>query len=1045
MWREAVGLYLSGVQSRMCTTKNDTLNTGGRCLLEALNQTDMIISTGRGRGDIGQPTCKSVTRTEHFVMTTHLFGIFDRVETPSYPSNEFDHSPIQIFFSPTNGVLGGGARMGPKHICDSNCRTEWQLQWKGEKRQSYAQAIENSTELISKFNSSVDEGNVDGAAGLLMDIIHGAAKHASVGMVRSLKCAHLRREQNGKRVRFPEWFDHGCREARWKLKQALFSGEAMHLYRARKREYRQLLRRAQRQHTKHLQALFLDRLERMDVDALKMLRKKTPRKASPIATSAWRDYIAKHFSATEVTPDALPPNHPDPVRGAGEGRGAGNNFAFELPDEGRVCALVTKYARRLKVDTAAGFDGLLAPFVKHAVFKWGPKPEEQRHVLAPLLGKLFHCMLSRGVAPSAWKVARLSPIHKKDDVCVPDNYRMIAVNGVLYRVYANVVRELLTKWSVATGAVPDTQFAFYLGRNAQQAMFIMRHLIHSTRNRGGERGKNLFASFVDFTQAYDHIDRERMWAHFKDKLHMPIALLEAVRGLYTGDAYVLCDGTDKQTEAIHPTKGVKQGCPLSPLLFALYVSDIKEVFAGCVEDGSKGGVQISLEDVGERMRRLVSHLLYADDLVLFATNERAMQSMLDSLKAYADRKGLTVNATKTQVVVFNGRPWSGQLKYGGRALAVVEKFKYLGMWFSRETKKVRNMLKLAAGAWCAPMMGGMLNIHKTAQHVGVHHMPHAMLRLFQTFVVPYGMYACQIWGTQYIHPDDVYKSDIQIRHLGFLRRLLGVKRSVSNDVVMSESCQTPFQFYWLRSTCRFWNEVCEANSDLLRDVAKADVLLSRDCDRCWSAQLADALEAYPGLEGHAAECLGNLSKIDVGRVVAAWRNHYDRRWQVAIGDPRDPDLPNRKLCTYNAYFRREGGGSWWHLPAHLKAGALLSPEVVRSVTRFRLSSHNLEVEIGRYRHGHRMWQDRVCRRCIALGVQQPQVDDESHMVLECAHFQEVRENNAFADLFEGAAGRDLRQFMCNKNSVGVAQFIHQCMECVDHWDDRVEDTQADQP
>ncbi|NCU37267.1 hypothetical protein EOM75_14830, partial [Candidatus Falkowbacteria bacterium] len=515
VWREMASTFPGNFQSRLCTTRSDSMNHGGRLLMEVLDHTALLISTGRGRGDTGQPTCKEVTRTEHFVMTASLCNVFQRVETPAYPAHEFDHSPIRIVFPSHVGAEGVECEHKERHVCDHSCVREWRLEWKEEKRQEYATAIEGNTELTSQFETAVSEGKVELAAGLLMSVIHGAATELSVGMVRTLQCGKKWQGRPTRIMKYPEWFDQGCREARRALKQALHSNEALHLYRARKREYRQLLRRAQRRHTKYRQALFLDRLARLDTDAIKMLRKKSPRKESPIATNVWREYIAKHFGAPTV-PAAAGASQP-PTSGATHGSGGGEEGGggattaagtmFEMPSEERMCALAEKYARKLKVDTASGFDGLLAPFVKRAVLKWGRTKDEQRHVLAPLLGKLFYLMMSKGVAPDAWKTARLSPIHKKGDVCDPNNYRMIAVNGVLYRVYANVLRELLTEWSVATGAVPDTQFAFYPGRSAQQPMFILRHLIHSTKHRRSGRGQHLFATFVDFTQAYDHIDR----------------------------------------------------------------------------------------------------------------------------------------------------------------------------------------------------------------------------------------------------------------------------------------------------------------------------------------------------------------------------------------------------------------------------------------------------------------------------------------------------------------------------------------------------------
>ena len=42
---------------------------------------------------------------------------------------------------------------------------------------------------------------------------------------------------------------------------------------------------------------------------------------------------------------------------------------------------------------------------------------------------------------------------------------MIAISGVIYRIFANVLKDLVTDWCVEKGKIPDTQFGFFPGRS----------------------------------------------------------------------------------------------------------------------------------------------------------------------------------------------------------------------------------------------------------------------------------------------------------------------------------------------------------------------------------------------------------------------------------------------------------------------------------------------------------------------------------------------------------------------------------------------------
>jgi len=191
-------------------------------------------------------------------------------------------------------------------------------------------------------------------------------------------------------------------------------------------------------------------------------------------------------------------------------------------------------------------------------------------------------MLEKAEIPACWKIARITPLYKKGSVVDPGNYRMLAVSGTLYRLYANVLREVVTRWCKEKRKIPDTQYGFYPGRNTLQPIFILRHLQHAAQVKRPKGSPRLHVAFIDFKQAYDTIPREALWKHLQ-RIRMPTCLLDIIKNMYADDEYILVDGS-KQAR-MRPHFGVKQGCPLSPLLFSLYINDVD-----CLAENVQGAV-----------------------------------------------------------------------------------------------------------------------------------------------------------------------------------------------------------------------------------------------------------------------------------------------------------------------------------------------------------------------------------------------------------------------------------------------------------------------
>ena len=137
--------------------------------------------------------------------------------------------------------------------------------------------------------------------------------------------------------------------------------------------------------------------------------------------------------------------------------------ALDLSAE-QLASCFDKAFSRMRVHTAAGLDGMAAPFIKLALVDDGTEGEQQ-HVIRDLLQEWMASMVVRGGMPSAWQPVRIQPIYKKGDPLDPGNYRPIAITNVLYRLYASMLTALTDQWARFHAHIPPEQFGFQRRRS----------------------------------------------------------------------------------------------------------------------------------------------------------------------------------------------------------------------------------------------------------------------------------------------------------------------------------------------------------------------------------------------------------------------------------------------------------------------------------------------------------------------------------------------------------------------------------------------------
>ena len=167
-----------------------------------------------------------------------------------------------------------------------------------------------------------------------------------------------------------------------------------------------------------------------------------------------------------------------------------------------MTCLVSKFLGRMTASSSPGFEDFSAPFLKYAY----PGDEKDKNVIVPYLANLFHVTLSEKRIPACWKKAKISPLGaftKKALSLIPTTTACWLGAG-LCRLYANILRELVTKWCVENRKVPDTQFGFYPDRSTIQPMFILRHLVHAAKQIKLKDCSHLHTAFIDFWRSPSH-------------------------------------------------------------------------------------------------------------------------------------------------------------------------------------------------------------------------------------------------------------------------------------------------------------------------------------------------------------------------------------------------------------------------------------------------------------------------------------------------------------------------------------------------------------
>ncbi len=165
--------------------------------------------------------------------------------------------------------------------------------------------------------------------------------------------------------------------------------------------------------------------------------------------------------------------------------------------------------------------------------------------------------------------------------------------------------------------------------------------------------KKLYCAFVDYKKAFDLINRSALWSKMISNGINGKVIKVVYNMYYNAKSCVKLNG--QTSDLFNCNIGVRQGENLSPLLFAIYLNDLElflsKHYKGLEDIKNDINNYLSDDDVEIFLRLYI--LLYADDTILLAENPEDLQKGLNALNNYCTNWDLSVNASKTKIVIFS--------------------------------------------------------------------------------------------------------------------------------------------------------------------------------------------------------------------------------------------------------------------------------------------------------------------------------------------------------------------------------------------------------